>query len=156
VHAFINIAMNPDAPLSSGEYLADNPAWLDAAGVQALFAAAMRTETGADLGYYPAESVAGRLRPGPIRSGDIFTLESWQESVEVGEVHGSVIQWTPVAKLARSAIDSTKTYTVATTRYGVGRLRDELGPLDALQPRGMLRDLTVEYVRRHGLAQPGA
>ena len=42
VHAFINIAMNGDAPLSSGEHLADNPAWLDAAGVKALFEAAMR------------------------------------------------------------------------------------------------------------------
>ena len=61
----------------------------------------MRTETGADLGYYPEDSVAGRLRPGPIRSGDIYTLESWQESVEVGEVHGSVLQKTPLAKLAR-------------------------------------------------------
>ena len=153
VHAFINIAMDPDAPLSSGEHLADNPAWLDAAGVKALFEAAMRTETGADLGYYPVESVAGRLRPGPIRSGDIFTLESWQESVDVGDVHGSVMQWTPLAKLTESGVDATKTYKVATTRYGVGRLRDELGPVDAPQPRGMLRDLTIDYVKRHGFGQ---
>ena len=116
----------------------------------------MRTETGADLGYYPEDSVAGRLRPGPIRSGDIYTLESWQESVEVGEVHGSVLQKTPLAKLAQSEIDGTKMYRVATTRYGVGRLRDELGPVESPQPRGMLRDLTIAYVKRHGLAQRGA
>ena len=85
VHAFINIAMDGDAPLSSGEHLADNPAWLDAAGVKTLFETAMRTETGADVGYYPEDSVAGRLRPGPIRSGDIYTLESWEESVEVAK-----------------------------------------------------------------------
>jgi len=156
VHAFINVAMDGDAPLSSGEELADNPAWLDAAGVKALFEAAMRTETGADLGYYPEESVAGRLRPGPIRSGDIYTLESWQESVEVGEVHGSAVQKTPLATLAQPAIDGTKMYKIATTRYGVGRLRDELGSIESPQPRGMLRDLTIAYVKRHGLAQPGA
>jgi Protein of unknown function (DUF3500) len=150
VHAFINIAMNGDAPLSSGEYLADNPAWIEAAGVKSLFETAMRNETGADLGYYPEESVAGRLRPGPIRSGDIYTLESWDEVVEVGDVHGSALQWTPLAKLAQSEIDGTKMYKVATTRYGVGRLKDELGPVEARRPRGMLRDLTIAYVKRHG------
>jgi hypothetical protein len=152
VHAFINIAMDPDVPLSSGDLLADNPAWLDATGVKALFEAAMRIETGADLAYYPEDSVAGRLRPGPIRSGDIYTLESWQESVEVGDVHGSVLQWTPLSTLAQSAIDGTKMYKVATTRYGVDRLRDELSPLESPQPRGLLRDLTIAYVTRHGLA----
>jgi hypothetical protein len=153
VHAFINIAMDGDAPLSSGEHLADNPAWLDAPGVKALFEAAMRTETGADLGYYPEDSVAGRLRPGPIRSGDIYSLESWQEPVELGDMHGSVLQWTPLAKLTQAAIDSTKMYKVATTRYGVGRLKEEVGPVESPKPRGMLRDLTVAYVKRHGFAQ---
>jgi hypothetical protein len=155
VHAFINIAMDAETPLSSGEHLADNPAWLDAAGVKTLFETAMRTETGADLAYCPEDSVAGRLRPGRIRSGDIYSLESWQEPVEVGDVHGSVLQWTPLAKLAQSEIDGTRMYKVATTRYGVGRLRDELGPVESPQPRGMLRDLTIAYVKRHGLAPLG-
>ena len=64
VHAFINIAMDGDAPLSSGEHLAENPAWLDAAGVKALFEAAMRTETGADLALLP-----GGQRRRPAASG---------------------------------------------------------------------------------------
>ena len=71
----------------------------------------------------------------------------------MGDVHGSVMQWTPLAKLTESGVDATKTYKVATTRYGVGRLRDELGPVDAPQPRGMLRDLTIDYVKRHGFGQ---
>ena len=125
--------MDGDAPLSSGELLNDNPSWLDRSAVKTLFEAAMREETGADLGYYPEESVAGRLRPGPIRSGDIYTLESWQESVEVGEVH-----------------DGDKTYTVASTTYGMGRLREQRGPVESRRPRGMLRDLAVAYVRQHG------
>ena len=75
--------------------------------------------------------------------------------MEVGDVHGSVLQWTPLAKLAPSEIDGSRMYKVATTHYGVGRLRDELGPVQSPQPRGMLRDLTITYVRRHGLAQLG-
>ena len=133
VHAFINVAMDGDAPLSSGELLNDNPSWLDRPAVKKLFEAAMREATGADRGYYPESSVAGRLRPGPIRSGDLYTLESWQESVEVGEGH-----------------DGDKTYTVASTAYGMGRLREEVGPIESRRSHGMLRDLAVAYVRQHG------
>src|SRR5262245_3541563 len=89
VHAFINVAMDGDAPLSVGEPLGTNPAWLDRAGVKTLFETALREQTGADFGYYDESSVAGRLRPGPIRSGDIYSLESWQELVEIVEVRGS-------------------------------------------------------------------
>ena len=115
----------------------------------------MRTETGADLGYYPEDSVAGQLVQIICGCGNIYTLESWQEFVEVGEVHGSVLQNTSLAKLAQSEIDGTKMCRVATTRYGVGRLRDELGPVESPQPRGMLRNITIAYVKRHGLAQLG-
>jgi len=144
--------MDGDAPLSSGEHLNDNPSWLDRAAVKTLFQAAMRAETGADLAYYPEASVAGRLRPGPIRSGDIYTLESWQESVEVGEIHGSVLDAPTFAQLADAdrALDREKMYTVATTTYGVDRLREQLGRVESPRPRGMLRDLAVAYVRRHG------
>ena len=153
VHAFVNVAMDGDAPLSSGELLADNPSWLDRAGVKALFEAAMRTETGADFGYYPEESVAGRLRPGPIRSGDIYTLESWQEDVEVGEVHGTKLEGTAFAPLVSEdgRIDRTRMYTVATTRYGLSLLLVRLGRVESPRPRGMLRDLGVAYVKRHGI-----
>jgi hypothetical protein len=152
VHAFINIAMDGDAPLSSGEHLNDNPSWLDRDAVKKLFQAAMRAETGAELGYYPAESVAGRLRPGPIRSGDIYTLESWQESVQVGEIHGSLLDPATFARLADAdhALDREKMYTVATTTYGVSRLREQIGRVESPRPRGMLRDLAVAYVRQHG------
>ena len=158
VHAFINIAMDGDAPLSSGDYLADNPSWLDRAAVKTLFQAAMRAETGADLGFYPETSVAGRLRPGPIRSGDIYTLESWQESVEVGEIHGSLLDAPTFAQMADAdrVLDRERMYTVATTTYGGGRLREQLGRVESPHPRGMLRDLTVAYVRKHGFTHMAA
>jgi hypothetical protein len=154
VHAFINVAMNADAPLSSGEPLGDNPAWRDRAAVKTLFETALRTQTGADLAFYPQESVAGRLRPGTIRSGDIYTLESWQEAVEVVDVHGSRLNATMLAHAAAPGHepDRTKTYSIATTTYGAGELKREVGRIDARRAGPMLRDLTVAYLKGHGFA----
>jgi hypothetical protein len=152
VHAFINIAMDGDAPLSSGELLADNPSWLDRAGVKRLFEAAMRMETRADLGYYPEGSVAGRLRPGPIRSGDIYTLESWQEPVEIGQIHGSLFDEKTFAPLANPTLtlDRTRTYTIASTDYGMGQLKEAIGRVESPKSREMLRDLVIAHVKARG------
>jgi hypothetical protein len=154
VHAFINIAMHADAPLSSGEALGENPAWLDRAGVQALFETALRAETGADLGFYPHSSVAGRLRPGVVRSGDIYSLESWQESVVIVDVHGSQLSPQMVAKLPspEQGPDRAKTYTIATTAYAARDLTAQLGTIEQRRHGPMLRDLTVAYLTRHGFA----
>lgn len=158
VHAFVNVAMDPDAPLSSGELLGDNPSWLDSAGVKALFETAMRAETGADLAYYPDDSVAGRLRPGSIRSGDIYSLESWQSGVEVVDVHGSNLSSTMLAQLPmpERGPDRTKMYAIATTAYAASDLQERLGRIAARRPGPMLRDLTVAYLKRHGFARVGA
>jgi hypothetical protein len=151
VHAFLNVAMDGDAPLSVGEPLGTNPAWLDRAGVKALFETALRGETGADLAYYDESSVAGKLRPGLIRSGDIYALESWQETAEVVEVRGSNLSPTLQAVLReqRVVIEPGKTYTVATTGYVAGELQERLGRIGARRPGTMLRDLTVAYLRSH-------
>src|SRR5262249_36192968 len=68
VHAFVNVAMDGNAPLSVGESLGENPAVVERADAKRLFERAMRAQVGADLAYYDAESVVGRLRKGPIRT----------------------------------------------------------------------------------------
>lgn len=152
VHAFLNVAMDGDAPLSVGEPLGMNPAWLDHARVKALFETALRVETGAELAYYDESSVVGRLRPGQIRSGDIYSLESWQETVEVVEVRGSNLSATLLAELRERGItpDDRKIYKVATTTYVANELKEKLGRIDTRRPGQMLRDLTVAYLRSHG------
>ena len=151
VHAFLNVAMDGDAPLSVGEPLGNNPAWLDHAGVKALFESALRAETGADLAYYDESSVAGRLRPGLIRAGDIYSLESWQETVEVVEVRGSNLSTLLRAAFREQGIacDPSKTYTVGTTAFVVTELSNKLGRIGSRRPGPMLRDLTVAYLRSH-------
>jgi hypothetical protein len=155
VHAFVNVALNAEAPLSSGDALGDNPVWRDRAGVKTLFETALQKETGADLAYYPADSVAGRLRPGPIRSGDIYALESWQEAVEVVDVHGSALDAALLAQLSTPdhEPDRTKTYAIATTTYGAAELKRQLGRLERRRPGPMLRDLTVAYLKRRGFSE---
>ncbi|PYS20021.1 MAG: hypothetical protein DMG11_30725 [Acidobacteria bacterium] len=155
VHAFLNVAMDGDAPLSVGEPVGNNPTWLDHAGVKALFETALRAETGADLAYYDESSVAGRLRPGLIRSGDIYSLESWQETAEVVEIRGSALSAPLLAALRERAImpDSDKTYTVATTTYVARDLKEKLGQIDTRRPGPMLRDLTIAYLRSHGFSK---
>jgi hypothetical protein len=153
VHAFLNVAMDGDTPLSVGEPLGNNSTWLNRAGVKALFETALRAETGADLAYYDEDSVAGRLRPGLIRSGDIYTLESWQENVEVVEIRGSNLSAALLASLREGGIvvDSVKTYKVATTTYIANESSEKIGRVDARQREGpLLRDLAVSYLRSHG------
>ena len=152
VHAFLNVAMDGDAPLSVGEALGINPTWLDRAGVKNLFEAALRTQTAADLSYYPEGSVAGRLRPGVIRAGDIYTLESWQEAVEVVQIRGSRLSGTLQNALRNRQIvtQPDKLYTVATTGYVATDLAEKLGRIESRRPGPMLRDLTVAYLRANG------
>jgi Protein of unknown function (DUF3500) len=152
VHAFLNVAMDGDAPLSVGEPLGNNPEWLDKTGVKALFESALRTEAHADLAYYPEDSVAGRLRRGPIRSGDIYSLESWQENVEVVQVRGSNLSPMMQAALReqRLTLDSAKTYSIATTTYVATELSNRLGRIESRREGSMLRDLTVAYLKSHG------
>jgi len=152
VHAFINVAMDGDAPLSVGELLGVNPAWLDHAGVKALFETALRVETGADLAYYEKGSVAGRLRPGPIRSGDIYSLESWQEAAEVVEIRGANLSAALRAKLREQGLtnEDARLYKVATTPYVADDPADKIGRTHARQRGQPIRDLTVAYLRSHG------
>lgn len=152
VHAFLNVAMDGDAPLSVGETLGTNPSWLDHAGVKALFETALRSETGADLAYYNESSVAGRLRAGQIRSGDIYTLESWQETAEVVEIRGSNLSAALREQLRKRGVtpDDGKLYKIATTTYVASEGQEKLGRIHSRQPGKLLRDLTVAYLQSHG------
>ncbi len=153
VHAFINIAMDPDRPFSVGEVLGDNPRVLESPGVQALFQQAMQDQTGADLAHYPAESAVGRLRAGSIRTGDIYTLESWQDVVATLRLPGRRIGGELRRRLdqERFPLEPDRDYTVATTGYGAGDgAREALGGTFPWTRRGRLRDLTIAYLKAHG------
>ncbi len=153
VHAFVNVAMDGDAPLSVGEPLGNNPALLEHTGVKDLFERALLAETKSELAFYNLDSVVGRLRPGPIHAGDVYNVESWQEKVEVVEIRGSNLsaQFKSALEKQGTTLDTTKTYRVATTAYAASELESKLGRIEKRRSGPMLRDLTVAYLRSHGL-----
>jgi hypothetical protein len=156
VHAFVNVAMDGDAPLSVGEPLGENPAVLEGDAVKELFERALRSETGSDLAYYPRESVVGRLRAGAIRSGDIYTLESWQEAAVVASIRGSRLSAGMQQSLAAqgAALDREMVYKVATTGYAAKSLAQDLGRADSTHAGPLVRELAVAHLRQHGFAAP--
>ncbi len=131
VHAFINVAMNSEAPLSVGEELGVNPRVLEGAAVQRLFEDAMREQTSADEAHYHPQAVVGRLRAGLIRSGDIYNLESWQDTIVVGEL-----------------AESGRTRTIATTKAYANDER--FAKLAGRREEILLRDATIGYLKKRG------
>jgi len=158
VHAFVNVAMDGDAPLSVGELLGHNPAVLAGDGVRSLFERAMRHHTGADLAYYDPAAVAGRLRAGPIRAGDVYVLESSQDGVSVVEVRGRDLSPDLVAQFRAdgAALDPRRVYVVATTPHVAAHEAEaRLGGSSPRTDHGMLRDAAIAYAREHGFGGTG-
>ena len=50
VHAFINVAMNAEAPLSVGDLVGENPAPMEGPALKAIFEDALQSATGSELG----------------------------------------------------------------------------------------------------------
>lgn len=158
VHAFINIEMEPDRPLSVGELLGDNPRTLEYSQVKRLFEEAMKEHSGCDFAYYDPDAIAGRLRPGPVRSGDIYSLESWQDFVMNQELKGSNLSATFIEELRSRGVNPAphRVYTVATTGYVAKEsVRHNLGKPESQHKSIMLRDATIAYLKKRGFAGLG-
>jgi hypothetical protein len=152
VHAFVNIGMDGDAPLSVGKVLGENPVVMEGAQVKQLFEDAMLWQAGTDLVLYPEESVVGRLRPGSIRTGDIYNLESWQESLATTEIRGGDVRGELLQQLRRTgSTDPDRMYSVVTTNYAARERSSELlGKVGSWQRGILIRDATIAYLKDHG------
>ena len=153
LHAFINIGMDAEHPLSVGEFVAENPATLEGEGVKTLFEEIMLRETGADLAYYHLESVAGRLRAGVVRTGDLYNLESWRERISIVEIDGDGLSQTLAGALqARGdVVQPRNRYRIATTSYVAGNLAEEwLGSIESESTGEMLRDVAIADLMQNG------
>lgn len=155
LHAFMNVGMDATSPLSVGEALGENPTPLDGASVAAFFEEVLKSSEDTDVAYYPLESVAGRLRTGLIRSGDLYNLESWGNEIATVEVDGKGMRPSLVEALKLQGIDPNpgRTYTVATTGYVANSLATrDLGRVLANRRGVLLRDAAVAYVENHGFS----
>jgi hypothetical protein len=145
--------MDPASPLSVGPRVGHNPAPLEGAGVQRLFENALRDRAGADLAFYDLEAVAGRLAAGPVREGDLYALENWQDGTAVVEVKGANLRPALLASLraAGQALDERRAYAIATSGY-VARHQAEalIGHPEAVTPGPLLREVVIAHARERG------
>jgi len=158
VHAFINIGMDGEKPLSVGEALGGNPRPLRDNGVKTFFERAMKDRCGADFGYYDPASVAGRLRAGEIRSGDIYNLESWNNDISVVTVKGSELGGSMRRELDLKGVrlEPAREYAIATTDHvAKEQERDAFGGGKARHEKIPLREAAIDWLREHGFPMSG-
>jgi hypothetical protein len=154
VHAFFNVAMDGEAPLSVGEVVTRNSSVREGPSLKVIFEAAMRAGTDADFGFYDLGSAVGALRPGAVRTGDVYTAESWENFVSVVAVRGADVRGEFAADLAARGVslDAERTYRIATADFVANELLEEyIGSGRILSEHGYLRDMTIDHLRDAGL-----
>jgi hypothetical protein len=157
VHAFMNIAMDGERPLSLGDVVGESRSVLEGEDLRAFFETAMRARADADAAFYPIGSVAGRLRKGIVRTGDIWAAESWMNRLAIVEAKGADLA-PEIAALMRSrgvVAQSAATYRIATTDYIAREERARLGRVGSYRALGLLRDEIVAHAQVHGFTRDG-
>ena len=93
-----------------------------------------------------------------IRTGDIYTLEGWQDSIAHVEIKGSNLSAAFVGELSGRGIDPDprRVYTIATTGYVANEAAAEkLGRIESVQKGGMVRDVAIAYLKWRGFSADG-
>jgi hypothetical protein len=153
VHAFANVTMDGERPLSLGDSLGEIPATLEGEDLRAFFETAMRAQAEADLAYYPLHSVVGRLRAGIVRTGDVWAAESWVNELVVVEARGEDLAPELSVRMRSRGIapQSRSVYRIATLDYTARDVaRQRLGSVAAQRSLGLLREALVTHARAHG------
>jgi hypothetical protein len=153
VHAFANVERNVDQPLSLGEVLGVSPTALEGETLRAWFESAMLGHTQADFAYYPSFSLAGRLRAGTIRTGDVWAAENWVDDLVTCEVMGADIA-PGLAHLMSSrgqTPQAQRTYRIATTgNVAANAAESRIGRVSNSRNWGPLRTVLVAQARMRG------
>lgn len=153
VHAFFNIAMDGDKPLSVGDVVGRNPTVLEGPRLKRLFEKAMQTEAKTDFAYYPSASVVGKIRPGTIRTGDLYNAESWIDETANVSVKGDELSGVFLEQLKDrgTSISPQRVYTIATTTYVAKDLiAESFGKAQIISDGPLLREQLIQYVHTHG------
>ena len=153
VHAFFNVAMDGDAPLSVGDIVGTNPAPLEGAGLKSLFERAMLSQSQLDFAFYDLGSAVGRIRPGVVRTGDIYTAESWENKIMHVNLKGADITGEFKAQLDAQAVTlhPERVYSLAVTDYvAEEKLESMVGPAEGATEIGLLRDMVIRHLQAQG------
>jgi hypothetical protein len=152
LHAYMQIAREPRRQ-HVGSTLAETERLLEGDALRALIQRALKAHSGAELAYY-GSPVPSRFCPGPVTSGLVASLDPFDNKVALVTALGSELGIEAQIEFAGQGVHAAadKWYRIATTEYHAERAR-ELGASRRVERDGRaLREVLIDYVRRHGLA----
>ena len=124
------------------------------AQVKVLFEEVIKTETGADFGYYNPGGIRENLYKGVVLVRHIANIETFGNTISVARIRGKDIlpqcrqQW----EKRWGAISSDKIYSVAVPCYVGERTLSHFGPSIDVKDTGVLvRTAVVEYIKEKGV-----
>jgi Protein of unknown function (DUF3500)/5'-nucleotidase, C-terminal domain len=148
VHAYLRITRDPNRQ-HVGEILAESTVLVEGEPVRTFMETAMQTAMDADAGWMPG-LLPGRIVPGPVTSGSLWTLDPYGNQVVVATLRGDALA--PAFRSRVNRPEASRTYRVATFDYALIAYAADLGEIESVEPSGVwLRDTLVDHARAGGL-----
>ncbi len=149
VHAYINVVRDPNR-VAIGDVLGTTALAISGPKIIDLYLAALRFETGERYAYFPMKP-AGRLAPGPISTGSIYSLDPYDNACSVIEMEERAM--TPMLKASLVAqganLGQGKRCRIATIAHMIEDSRD-LGSIDrVISISGSMRESLVALIRKN-------
>ena len=146
VHAYMNVVRDP-TKIAIGEVLTQTQHSLGLRQVSDLMTSMLKTQTKAPIAFYP-DSLLGRISPGPISTGSIYTLDPYANKIIIAEIDARAMS----AELRNSleiqvgTLVAGKLYQVATIDYMLRR-KDLFGvPSSVVSTDVIVRDQLIDFV----------
>ncbi len=151
VHAYINIARDAGRE-RVGEAVARLDTTLEGEALRRLIDVALARQTGTRFGY-GGEEVAARLCPGEVTTGALWNLDPHDDEVVVATIRAGAMAPSLRAALQKQGMQASPGQPLrVATRGFYATFGRELGRAQRFERTGMsMRELMVEYVRKHGL-----
>jgi hypothetical protein len=152
VHAYMNIVRDPHKA-AIGEVLTTTKLPLDQGATKRLIDSMLEYQTSEPLTFFP-ELLLGRISPGAVSTGSIYTLDPFGNSIVVADISTEGMS----ARLRKSLIEQDRPpqpgqrYKVATVDYMLKR-KDIFGvPEGVAHGFGTVRDSLINFVRDKDLS----
>jgi len=152
VHAYMNIVRDP-TQIAVGEALTETQQSLSQASIRQLISAMLGQITDADSVYYP-DLFLGRLSPGVVSTGSIYTLDPYANDIVVADIVTNAMSPDLRDSLVQRGLPiiAGKHYRIATIDYMMKR-RDLFGDPETVTYQGItVRDALVDFVRDKDLS----
>ena len=148
VHAYLRIAKDPDRQ-HVGETLAQTSRLIEGEPVRLFMEAAMQRAMDADVAVM-LDKLPGRLVPGTISEGTLWTLDPYGNSLATVTMKGEQLGSAVRQRLGK--VEPGREYRVATIDYFLREFGREIGVIERVETSGqLLRDVLVSHARADGL-----